>query len=79
MQADSLPAEPQGKPKNIGVGGLPPGDLLDPGIELISFRMDWLALQIQPVHPKGDQSPVFTGRTDDEAETPILWPPHSKS
>ena len=35
--------------------------------------------EIQPVHPKGDQSWVFTGRTDDEAETPILWPPHAKS
>ena len=33
---------------------------------------------IQPVHPKGDQSWVFTGRTDAEAETPILWPPHAK-
>ena len=35
--------------------------------------------EIQPVHPKGDQSWVFTGRTDAEAETPILWPPHVKS
>ena len=35
--------------------------------------------EIQPVHPKGDQSCVFTGRTDAEAETPILWPPHAKS
>ena len=35
--------------------------------------------QIQPVHPKGDQSWVFIGRTDVEAETPILWPPHAKS
>ena len=34
---------------------------------------------IQPVHPKGDQSWVFIGRTDDEAETPILWPPDAKS
>ena len=34
---------------------------------------------IQPVHPKGDQSGVFIGRTDAEAETPILWPPHVKS
>ena len=34
---------------------------------------------IQPVHPKGDQSWVFTGRTDVEAETPILWPPDVKS
>ena len=31
--------------------------------------------KIQPVHPKGDQSWVFIGRTDVEAETPILWPP----
>jgi len=31
--------------------------------------------EIQPVHPKGDQSWVFTGRTDVEAETPILWLP----
>ena len=35
--------------------------------------------EIQPVHPKGDQSWVFIGRTDAEAETPILWSPHSKS
>ena len=35
--------------------------------------------EIQPVHPKGDQSSMFIGRTDAEAETPILWPPHVKS
>ena len=35
--------------------------------------------EIQLVHPKGDQSWVFIGRTDAEAETPILWPPHTKS
>ena len=35
--------------------------------------------EIQPVHRKGDQSWVFIGRTDAEAETPILWPPHVKS
>ena len=35
--------------------------------------------EIQPVHPKGDQSWVFTGRTDAEAETLILWPPHAKN
>ena len=34
--------------------------------------------EIQPVHPKGDQSWVFIGRTDAEAETPILWPPHAR-
>ena len=35
--------------------------------------------EIQPVHPKWDQSWVFIGRTDVEAETPILWPPDAKS
>ena len=35
--------------------------------------------EIQPVHPKGDQSWVFIGRTDAEAETPILWPPDAKN
>ena len=35
--------------------------------------------EIQPVHPKGDQSWVFMGRTDVEAETPVLCPPHAKS
>ena len=35
--------------------------------------------EIQPVHPKGDQSCVFIGGTDAEAETPILWPPDAKN
>ena len=35
--------------------------------------------EMQPVHPKGDQSWVFIGRTDAEAEAPILWPPDEKS
>ena len=35
--------------------------------------------EIQPVHPKGDQSLVFVVRTDVEAETPVLWPPETKS
>ena len=35
--------------------------------------------EIQPVHPKGDQSWIFIGRTDAEAETSILWPPDAKS
>ena len=35
--------------------------------------------EIQPVHPKGDQSWVFIGRNDIEAETPILWPPDVKN
>ena len=35
--------------------------------------------EIQSVHPKGDQSWVFIGKTDVETETPILWPPDVKS
>ena len=35
--------------------------------------------EIQPVHPQGDKSWVFIGRTDVEAETAILWPPDTKS
>ena len=34
--------------------------------------------EIQPVHSEGDQSRVYIGRTEAEAETPILWPPHAK-
>ena len=42
--------------------------------------LESLGLQeIQPVHPKGDQSWVFTERSDAAAETPILWPPDMKS
>ena len=43
------------------------------------LRVPWTTKEIQRVHPKGDQSWVFSGRTDVEAETPILWPPHAKS
>ena len=35
--------------------------------------------EIQPVHPKGDQSSVYIGRTGVEAETPVLWPPDAES
>ena len=35
--------------------------------------------EIQPDHPQGNQSWIFVGRTDAEAQTPILWPPHAKS
>ena len=45
--------------------------------ELLGSPLD--CKEIQPVHPKGDQSWVFIGRTDADAETPILWPPHVKS
>ena len=35
--------------------------------------------EIQPVHPKGNQSRIFIERTDAEAEAPVLWPPDAKS
>ena len=35
--------------------------------------------EVQPIHPRGDQSWVFIGSTDVEAETPILWPPDAKT
>ena len=36
-------------------------------------------LEIHPANPKGNESRIFIGRTDAEAEVPILWPPHAKS
>ena len=46
---------------------------------LFIFLINLFILIGGSVHPKGDQSWVFIGRTDAEAETPILWPPHAKS
>ena len=43
------------------------------------LRVPWTTRRYIPVHPKGDQSLMFIGRTDAEAETTILWPPHGKS
>ena len=52
--------------------------LLNYGVGKDSWESPGLK-EIQPVHPKEDQSWVFFGRTDAKAETPILWPPHTKS
>ena len=53
------------------------------GVAQSQTQLKWLSssnsTEVQPVHPKGDQSWVFIGRTDVEAETPILWPPDAKS
>ena len=43
------------------------------------LRVPWTSRRSNPVHSKGDQSWVFIGRTDAEAETPVLWPPDVKS
>ena len=42
------------------------------------WRVPWTA-RMEPVHPKGNQSRIFFGRTDAEAEVPILWPPDAKN
>ena len=44
-----------------------------------TLESPWDCKEIPPVHPKGNQSWMFIGRTDAEAETPILWPPDAKS
>ena len=46
-------------------------------LRTLESPLDWK--EIQPVHPKGDQSWVFIGRTDAEAEIPLLWPPYAKN
>ena len=43
------------------------------------LRVPSTALELQSVHPKGNQSWIFTGRTDAEAETPVLWLPDAKN
>ena len=52
--------------------------LLNCGVGEDSFESPLDCKEIQSVHSKGDQSWVFIGRTDAEAETPVLWPPHAK-
>ena len=44
-----------------------------------TLESPWDSKEIQPVHPKGGQSWIFIGRTDAEAETPILWLPDAKN
>ena len=43
------------------------------------LRVPWTKKEMKPVNPKGNQCWIFTGRTDTEAEAPILWPPDAKS
>ena len=47
--------------------------------ELCVLLWEFLGLQVQPVHHKGDQSSVFIGRTNAKAEGPILWPPDAEN
>ena len=53
--------------------------LLNCGIREDSWESPLDCKEIQPVHPKGNQSWIFIGRTDAEAETPVLWPPDIKN
>ena len=53
--------------------------LLNWGVGEDSWEDSLDCKEIQPVHPKGNQSRIFIGRTDAEAETPILWPPDAKN
>ena len=53
--------------------------LLNCGVGEDSFESPLDSKEIQPVHPKGNQSWIFIGRADTEAETPILWPPDSEN
>ena len=46
---------------------------------VVTLESPFYYKEIQPVHPKGDQSWIFIGRTDAKAETPILWPPDAKN
>ena len=55
----------------------PPTSVPTPSLWVCESPLD--CKEIQPVHPKGNQSWIFIGRTDAEAETPILWPPDAKS
>ena len=51
--------------------------LLNCGVKTLESPLDYK--KIQPVHPNGNQSWIFIGRTDVKAETPILWPPDAKN
>ena len=53
--------------------------VLEKTLESLGLAVSLDCKEIQPVHPKGDQSWMFFGRTDATAETTVLWPPHAKS
>ena len=57
----------------------PQGKLSTEGLTLSNCAREDLDSKIKPVNPKGKQPWIFIGRTDAEAETPILWPPDAKS
>ena len=56
-----------------------PQQFFSPCMQQFRILLRWPPAEIQPVHPKGNQSWIFIGRTDAEEETPILWPPDAKN
>ena len=79
MHLTGFPCGSAGKESACNAGSLDWKDPLEKGKATHSCILALDCKEIQPVYPKGDQSWVFTGRTDVEAETPILWPPDAKS
>ena len=83
LQGDDFPGSSTGVDCHFLLQGIFPTQGLNPGLAHCTQTLYRLShqgsLEIQPVHYKGDQTSVFIGRTDAEAETPILWPPDAKS
>ena len=83
LQGDDFPGSSTGVDCHFPLQGIFPTQGLNPGLAHCTQTLYRLShqgsLEIQPVHYKGDQTSVFIGRTDAEAETPILWPPDAKS
>ena len=84
MQANNNPTYPSST-SNIQTESQFPCTLTDHGIFYFSLILPHTlespldSKEIKPVNPKGNQPWLFTGRTDDEAEAPILWPPEANS
>ena len=79
MHLTGFPCGSAGKESTCNAGSLDWKDPLEKGKATHSSILALDCKEIQPAYPKGDQSWVFIGRTDVEAETPILWPPDAKS
>ena len=81
--AAEVPMHAAASSTDCSVSNLHPPRCITKNVTAALFKHQLISLldckEIQPVHPKGDQAWVFIGRTDAEAETPILRPPHVKS
>ena len=63
-------------PMDCSMPGLPVYHQLP---QLAQIHVHWVCKEIKPVNPKGNQSWIFIGRTEAEAQAPVLWPPGAKS